>query len=359
MLPTHDTSDVPEARTMTVFLGYLFARLIESSSQIRAAIKIEKYFLLYRWRSARSQSAKIIQRKFASYVQRRKYIYMIEEWREYKSCCETTHSEENCHEKNDNEGNINNNTACYQVYENMNVNATESEKVDNESEDDDIDEDEDACNDDLWLIVGGSNYMCGHNVGDEKLYEQAERDRITELLHRTTNQHSEQCPAVDVKAVSAYSPVTSYPDALDSSRLSYPDIAEYFDKNNYVHTLQEGEDEYVAEEKNEILANKRQSIGLKRVQERGKRSSPYSRNADDKFVNRNDSEEHPVPVPITMCHTVNGQSVEELKTEIDSKPYDGPTNCENSSSRGFSKLQVRAKKHNHDFCFDLSATLTC
>ena len=353
MLPTHDTSDVPEARTMTVFLGYLFARLIESSSQIRAAIKIEKYFRLYRWRSARSQSAKIIQRKFASYVQRRKYVIMIEEWREYKSCCETTHSEDNCHDKSDNVGNINNNTDCNQVNKTMN----ENEMVE--------DEDEDDRNDDLWLTVDGSDYMCGHNVDDEQLYEEAERDRIIELLHRTTYQHSEQCPA-DVKAASAYSLVISYPDAPDSSTHSYPDasdssttsysdapdsstpsclnVAEYFDENSLVHTLQEGEEEEGVAEENKIFKNIRPSEVQEQVPEQKSRSLHDSRNANDKLRNRNDNEEHSVFVSITVSHMYHGQSPEELKTEIDKKPYGDATNCVDRSSRGFSKLQVRVKK---------------
>ena len=329
MLPTHDTSDVPEARTMTVFLGYLFARLIESSSQIRAAIKIEKYFRLYRWRSARSQSAKIIQRKFASYVQRRKYVIMIEEWREYKSCCETTHSEDNCHDKNDNVWNINNHTDYNQLNKTMN----ENEIVDDE------DEEDDERNDDLWLTVDGSDCMCGHDVDDEKLYEEAERDRISELLHRTTCQHSEQCPAVDVKAVSAYSQVTSYPDTPDSSTPSCLNVSEYFDESSLVHTLQEGEDEERAEEENKIFGNKRQN----EVLEEESRSLQYSRNDSDKLRNRDDDEEHSVLVSITMCHTDHGQSQEEFTTDIDQKPYDDATSCIDRSSRGFSKLQVRVK----------------
>ena len=347
MLPTHDTSDVPEARTMTVFLGYLFARLIESSSQIRAAIKIEKYFRLYQWRSARSLSAKIIQRKFASFMQRRKYVDMIEEWREYKSCCETTHSEDNCYDKNDNEGHINDNTDYNKVHENMNENGNESEKVDD-------DDDDDGRNDDLWLTVDGSDYMCGHNVDDEKLYEEAERDRIVELLHRTTYQHSEQCPAVDIKAVSADSPVPSHPDAPDSSRLSYPDMAEYFDKNNYVHALEEGGEEDEAEEESEIFdQHKRRSEAQDQVPEEENRSLQYSRNATDKFVNGKDSKEHPVLVS-TMCDKDCGQLPKELKTEIGRKSYVVLTNCEENLSWGFSKLHVRGEKNNsnYDLCFN-------
>ena len=44
MLPSYDSSNLPEAKTMTIFLGYLFARLIESSEQVRAAIRIQRTY---------------------------------------------------------------------------------------------------------------------------------------------------------------------------------------------------------------------------------------------------------------------------------------------------------------------------
>ena len=43
MLPSYDTTNLPEEKTMTIFLGYLFARMIESSSQVRAAIRIQRF----------------------------------------------------------------------------------------------------------------------------------------------------------------------------------------------------------------------------------------------------------------------------------------------------------------------------
>jgi hypothetical protein len=43
MLPIYDTSNQPEEKSMTIFLGYLFARMIESSSQIRAVIRIQRF----------------------------------------------------------------------------------------------------------------------------------------------------------------------------------------------------------------------------------------------------------------------------------------------------------------------------
>jgi hypothetical protein len=88
MLPTHDTSDVPEARTMIIFLAHLFARLKESSDQIRAAIKIQKMLRLKKFRTARHYSAVLIQRRFATFAQQRKYGMIIREWRAYKSCCD-------------------------------------------------------------------------------------------------------------------------------------------------------------------------------------------------------------------------------------------------------------------------------
>jgi hypothetical protein len=93
MLSTHDTSDVPEARTMIIFLGHLFARLKESSDQIRAAIKIQKMLRLKKFRTARHRSAVLIQRRFATYAQQRKYGMIIREWRAYKSCCDPSVSQ--------------------------------------------------------------------------------------------------------------------------------------------------------------------------------------------------------------------------------------------------------------------------
>jgi len=43
MLPIYDSSNLPEEKTMTIFLGFLFARLIESSTQVRAAIRIQRF----------------------------------------------------------------------------------------------------------------------------------------------------------------------------------------------------------------------------------------------------------------------------------------------------------------------------
>ena len=48
MLPEHyDSRNVPEEKTMFLFLGYLFARLIESAGQVSAAINIQKRFRDY------------------------------------------------------------------------------------------------------------------------------------------------------------------------------------------------------------------------------------------------------------------------------------------------------------------------
>ena len=44
LLPSYDTKNIPEEKTMVVFLGYLFSRLIESSEQVRAAIRIQRNF---------------------------------------------------------------------------------------------------------------------------------------------------------------------------------------------------------------------------------------------------------------------------------------------------------------------------
>ena len=43
MLPIYDSENLPEEKTMTIFLGFLFARLIESSSQVRAVIRIQRF----------------------------------------------------------------------------------------------------------------------------------------------------------------------------------------------------------------------------------------------------------------------------------------------------------------------------
>eukprot|EP01038_Epipyxis_sp_PR26KG_P007565 gene7565-10306_t len=44
LLPPFDSKNIPEEKTMVVFLGYLFSRLIESSQQVNAAIKIQRLF---------------------------------------------------------------------------------------------------------------------------------------------------------------------------------------------------------------------------------------------------------------------------------------------------------------------------
>jgi len=43
MLPTYDSSNIPEEKTMVTFLGYLFSRLTETSNEIRAAIRIQRF----------------------------------------------------------------------------------------------------------------------------------------------------------------------------------------------------------------------------------------------------------------------------------------------------------------------------
>ena len=48
ILPSYDSNHVPEEKTMLIFLGYLFARLTESSAQVRAAIRIQRIFRNYR-----------------------------------------------------------------------------------------------------------------------------------------------------------------------------------------------------------------------------------------------------------------------------------------------------------------------
>ena len=92
MMPVHDTSDVPEERTMLLFLGYLFCRLIESSNQFIAAVKIQK--IIRRRNEKRkkeekaaqvSKAAHIIRRRVGTYMQVCKYREIIAEWRAYKS----------------------------------------------------------------------------------------------------------------------------------------------------------------------------------------------------------------------------------------------------------------------------------
>eukprot|EP01041_Mallomonas_annulata_P000646 gene646-1248_t len=45
-LPTCDSKTLPERRTMTLFLSFLFSRLVESSNEVRAAIRIQRKFRL-------------------------------------------------------------------------------------------------------------------------------------------------------------------------------------------------------------------------------------------------------------------------------------------------------------------------
>ena len=92
VLPTHDTSDVPEERTMLLFLGYLFGRLIESSNQLKAAVKIQrrvrrKNEIRKREEEAIriSKAAYIIRRRVGTYMQVCAYRSIIAEWRAYKS----------------------------------------------------------------------------------------------------------------------------------------------------------------------------------------------------------------------------------------------------------------------------------
>ena len=92
VLPTHDTSDAPEERTMLLFLGYLFGRLVESSNQLRAALKIQKRVrrkIEMRKREEEairiSKAAYIIRRRVGTYMQVCTYRSIIAEWRAYKS----------------------------------------------------------------------------------------------------------------------------------------------------------------------------------------------------------------------------------------------------------------------------------
>lgn len=342
MLPTHDTSDVPEARTMTVFLGYLFARLIESSSQIRAAIKIEKHFRLYRWRCERRQCATLIQRKYASYVQRRKYVVMIEEWREYKACCETSHSENGCYGRGYSEGGMNDDKGDRDyVHEIFHDKETEEDDVDEhedkvEKEEEEVEEEGEDCNEDLWLAVSDGDYLCGLHVDDEKLYEEAERDRIAELLLRTTHQ-DEQCHAVDE-------------DDGILSRPSYTDTADYscHSDNDYNHALLEGEkvdgvDEecetslYVRQSKEGEQGQEERSAQRHREVSEQSASSAASRQQWCRKRTGNKAEEDSVAV---RC-VDHGQLTKESQSRIDQSPFVLAASREVRSSRVFSKLHVR------------------
>ena len=109
MLPAYDTVNLPEEKTMTIFLGYLFARLIESSSQVRAAIRIQRFVRRARLETvspkkplrsvtlssirnngsnhhpdqsivkvliSHTHATRIISRRIATYLQQRKYCLM-------------------------------------------------------------------------------------------------------------------------------------------------------------------------------------------------------------------------------------------------------------------------------------------
>jgi hypothetical protein len=43
MLPAYDTRNLPEEKTTTIFMGYLFARLVESSSEVNAVTTIQNF----------------------------------------------------------------------------------------------------------------------------------------------------------------------------------------------------------------------------------------------------------------------------------------------------------------------------
>jgi hypothetical protein len=365
MLPTHDTSDVPEARTMTLFLGYLFARLIESSSQIRAAIKIEKYFRLYRWRCVRRQSATLIQRKYASYVQRRKYVVMIEEWREYKACCETSHREDDCYDRNDTDGGMNDDEGDRDyVHENMHDKVEEEEndvdehedmKVEKEvKEEVEIEEEEGDINDDLWLAVDGGDYLCGLHVDDEKLYEEAERNRIAELLLRTTHQ-DEECYAVDEDDSTAPSR-PSYTDAAHCARPSYTDAADDYSCNDtdYNDAVQEGCETSLygrqsKERKQELCKQRHREVSEQSASSAaivqqwckegtGNKAEEHSHEVVNALFDKNDCKEHSVAV---RC-VDHGQLTKESQSRIDRSPCVLAASREEKSSRGFSKLHVRA-----------------
>jgi hypothetical protein len=44
MLQHYDSKNIPDAKTMTVFLGYLFSRLVESAEQVRAVIRLQRCY---------------------------------------------------------------------------------------------------------------------------------------------------------------------------------------------------------------------------------------------------------------------------------------------------------------------------
>ena len=116
MLPAYDTVNLPEEKTMTIFLGYLFARLIESSSQVRAAIRIQRFVRRARLGTgslkkpsrsltlssvrnnpsahhpdhsivkvliSHTHAARIISRRIATYLQQRKYCFLRDNKRHY------------------------------------------------------------------------------------------------------------------------------------------------------------------------------------------------------------------------------------------------------------------------------------
>ena len=360
MLPTHDTSDVPEARTITVFLGYLFARLIESSSQIRAAIKIEKYFRLYRWRCARRQCATLIQRKYASYVQRRKYVVMIEEWREYKACYEMSHTEDGCHDRSYSDGGMNDDKGDRDyVHEIFHDNETKDDDVDEhedkaEKEEEEVEEEGEDCNDDLWLAVDDGDYLCGLHVDDEKLYEEAERDRIAELLLRTTHQ-DEQCHAVDEDDATAHSRphYTDTPDDSCYGDNDYNDAVREGERGDGVDEVcetsgygrqskerEQGQEELIAQHHREVSEQSASSAasGQQWCKEgTGNKAEVYSNEVNDAQFNKNDCKEHSVAV---RC-VDHGQLTKESQSGIDQSRYVLAASREVRSSRGFSKLHVR------------------
>ena len=361
MLPTHDTSDVPEARTMTVFLGYLFARLIESSSQIRAAIKIEKYFRLYRWRCERRQSATLIQRKYASYVQRRKYVVMIEEWREYKACCETSHSEDGCYDRGYSDGDIDDDNGdrdyVHEVFHDKVEGEEEDDVVEHEDkaekEEEEVDEEGEDCNDDLWLAVNDGDYLCGLHVDDEKLYEEAERNRIAELLLRNTIQ-DEECHAVDEDdGPLSRLPYTDSPDANYCNYNDYNDAVRDGEKEDGVdeecetsgYGRQGGEreqrqEEHSAQRHREVSERSASSAGKGqqwRKEGTGNKVEEHSNEVNDAQFDQNDWKEHSVAV---RC-VDHGQLTKESQSRIDQSPCDLAATCEERSSRGISKLHVR------------------
>ena len=103
---------------------------METSKQIRAAIKIQKMCRMIRFRVLRYKSATVIQSKYRAYVQYRIYGNVIREWREYKACCDF--GGEIC--ENENNGNYN--------YEFENENETENKKYELERQIEKIDMDD-------------------------------------------------------------------------------------------------------------------------------------------------------------------------------------------------------------------------